>query len=49
MERGRFELEFEDTFAGDALDARKWVANYLPQWSSREAPPPAARAQVINR
>lgn len=30
-----FELEFEDTFAGDALDLGRWFPHYLPQWSSR--------------
>ena len=30
-----FELEFEDTFAGPALDAARWIPHYLPQWSSR--------------
>src|SRR5262245_5220340 len=28
-------LEFEDTFAGDALDLDRWLPYYLPQWSSR--------------
>jgi hypothetical protein len=28
------ELEFEDAFAGDALDERRWLPSYLPQWSS---------------
>jgi Glycosyl hydrolases family 16 len=32
-----YELEFEDTFDGDALDTRRWLPHYLPQWSSREA------------
>jgi hypothetical protein len=32
----RCELEFEDTFDGDALDARRWSPYYLPHWSSRE-------------
>lgn len=32
----RFELEFEDTFDGDALDRRRWIPHYLPHWSSRE-------------
>ena len=31
-----FELEFEDTFAGDELDLSCWLPYYLPQWSSRE-------------
>jgi hypothetical protein len=30
------ELEFEDTFDGDALDTGKWLPWYLPHWSSRE-------------
>ena len=30
-----YELEFEDTFDGDALDSRRWIPHYLPQWSSR--------------
>jgi Glycosyl hydrolases family 16 len=32
-----YELEFEDTFDGDALDEARWLPHYLPQWSSREA------------
>ncbi len=44
MDRAGYELEFEDTFDGDALDARRWVAHYLPQWSSRERS--AARYEV---
>ena len=31
-----FELEFEDTFAGDELDRARWLPHYLPHWSSRE-------------
>jgi hypothetical protein len=31
-----YELEFEDTFDGDALDPSRWLPYYLPQWSSRE-------------
>jgi hypothetical protein len=30
-----YELEFEDTFDGDALDAARWIPHYLPHWSSR--------------
>lgn len=30
-----FELEFEDTFEGDSLDPGRWLAWYLPHWSSR--------------
>ena len=29
-------IEFEDVFEGPALDERKWLPSYLPQWSSRE-------------
>jgi uncharacterized protein YndB with AHSA1/START domain len=32
----RYELEFEDTFDGDALNLRRWIPHYLPHWSSRE-------------
>jgi hypothetical protein len=31
-----FELEFEDTFAGSALDRTRWLPWYLPHWSSRD-------------
>ena len=31
-----FELEFEDTFAGEALAPDRWLPHYLPHWSSRE-------------
>ena len=30
-----YRLEFHDEFAGGALDTRKWLPVYLPQWSSR--------------
>lgn len=39
-----WELEFEDRFEGPALDARKWLPYYLPQWSGRERA--AARYEV---
>jgi len=39
-----YELVFEDTFDGDALDDSRWFPYYLPQWSSREAS--AARYRV---
>jgi hypothetical protein len=32
----RYELEFEDTFDGTALDLGHWIPYYLPHWSSRE-------------
>jgi hypothetical protein len=31
-----YELEFEDTFDGDELDERRWIAHYLPHWSTWE-------------
>lgn len=31
-----YELDFEDTFDGDALDETRWFRWYLPHWSSRE-------------
>jgi hypothetical protein len=31
----RFELEFDETFEGDTLDASRWLPYYLPHWSSR--------------
>ena len=29
------ELEFEDDFDAATLDHRRWIAHYLPQWSTR--------------
>jgi hypothetical protein len=40
IDRGRFELEFEDDFDGDDIDLSKWIPAYLPQWSSRAATRP---------
>jgi glycosyl hydrolase family 16 len=31
----RYELEFDETFEGDALDTSRWLPYYLPHWSSR--------------
>jgi hypothetical protein len=31
-----YELEFDETFSGDALDLAHWLPSYLPHWSSRE-------------
>jgi len=39
-----FELEFEDTFDGGALDGCRWFPYYLPQWSGRQRS--AARFEV---
>jgi hypothetical protein len=36
LDRSGYELEFEDTFDAPALDERRWLPYYLPQWSSRE-------------
>jgi hypothetical protein len=44
LERSGYELEFDDAFEGDALDERRWVPYYLPQWSSRERS--AARYEI---
>jgi hypothetical protein len=42
--RSGYELEFEDTFDGDALDPDRWIPHYLPQWSTRTRS--AARYEV---
>jgi hypothetical protein len=44
VSKAGYQLEFEDTFDGDALDQARWLPCYLPQWSSREAS--AARYRV---
>lgn len=31
-----FELEFDESFEGEALDRSRWLPHYLPHWSSRE-------------
>ena len=36
LDRGAFALEFEENFAGPALDPGRWVAHYLPQWTTAE-------------
>ena len=35
-EKDGYVLEFCDNFEGEALDTRKWLPYYLPQWSSKE-------------
>jgi hypothetical protein len=30
-----YELEFDESFAGDTLDRSRWLPHYLPHWSSR--------------
>jgi hypothetical protein len=32
----RFELEFDEDFGGPELDPSRWVADYLPQWTTPE-------------
>ena len=44
VSKAGYELAFEDTFDGDALDQARWLPYYLPHWSSREAA--AARYQL---
>jgi hypothetical protein len=39
-----FDLEFEDTFEGEALDPDRWLPHYLAHWSSRERA--AARYEI---
>ena len=39
-----YELEFEDTFEGDALDEGRWLPHYLPHWSTLERS--AARFEI---
>jgi glycosyl hydrolase family 16 len=34
LERSGFELEFDEDFRAPALDRRRWVAHYLPQWTT---------------
>jgi hypothetical protein len=36
VSKAGYELEFEDTFDGEALDEARWLPYHLPQWSSRE-------------
>ena len=42
--KAEYELEFDDDFEDDALNERRWVPHYLPQWSNRERS--AARYRV---
>jgi Glycosyl hydrolases family 16 len=37
ISKAGYELAFEETFDGDALDRTRWLPYYLPQWSSRAA------------
>jgi len=44
VSKAGYELAFEDTFDGEALDETRWFPYYLPHWSSREAS--AARYKI---
>jgi glycosyl hydrolase family 16 len=41
-----YQLEFDETFEGNALDPGRWIPYYLPHWSSRERS--AARYEVAD-
>jgi hypothetical protein len=36
LDKAGYELEFGEDFAAPALDARRWVAHYLPHWTTPE-------------
>ncbi len=36
LDRSRFELEFDESFDGKALDPGRWIPEYLPHWSTPE-------------
>jgi hypothetical protein len=36
LDRTAFELEFDEDFAGPELDPGRWVAHYLPHWTTPE-------------
>jgi hypothetical protein len=36
LDRTRFRLEFDEDFAGEALDPQRWISHYLPQWTTPE-------------
>ena len=36
LDRSRFVLEFDEDFCGSGLDPGRWVAHYLPQWTTPE-------------
>jgi glycosyl hydrolase family 16 len=40
----QYDLEFDESFEGDALDPSRWLPYYLPHWSSRERS--AARYEI---
>ncbi len=34
LDRTRFTLEFDEQFTGQTLDPQRWIADYLPQWTT---------------
>ena len=34
IDRTAYELDFDEDFSGAELDPRRWVAHYLPQWTT---------------
>jgi hypothetical protein len=36
LDRSLFELDFDEDFSGEALDRRRWIPHYLPQWTTPE-------------
>ena len=36
LDRSRFELEFHEDFSGETLDPQRWIAHYLPHWTTPE-------------
>ena len=34
LDRSRFVIEFDEDFRSSELDPRRWVAHYLPQWTT---------------
>ena len=46
LDRAGLELEFEDAFDGPRLDVRRWIPEYLPQWSTPDRT--AARYEILD-
>src|SRR3954465_832184 len=36
LDRGKFSLGVADDFPGDRLDSERWIAHYLPHWTTPE-------------
>jgi hypothetical protein len=36
LDRSRYALEFDEDFSAEELDPSRWVAHYLPQWTTPE-------------